>query len=924
MAIDLPEGFQLDQPQNNGLPEGFQLDQPQLRQPQMGRGEAAFITATNPLNFGDEIKASISALTAKIMGGAATKDIDIGDLYHEARTNERAKLEQAKKTYPVQSGLIGFASDIPLEAGIIGKMGLGGASIPKLATAGGTLGAIGGAGESEADTMGGVAKDALTSGAIGAVAAPIIAAAAPKVVDIIGKGASGIKNIFSKSSGQKVADQAIPLDVAKRSLAELKNVPEGKPTTALDIQEPQTQTFLRSVVNKYPQAKQIAKDFVEGRNQQAYTRINEDLKTLSKTDNADDYINHLSEIQKKVASPLYDEAEADRTIVPKFEFKEIKTITSPQTTTISEGVKSFKTDSSTKSKTDFINKYSLQGKSRAIERPLVSQEEKELFSQGKGSLDTTKEELFNIHDRYKTALKDLKEYAPKNPLQFIKEQGGIIDSGGELKNLGINNKTIPGLLRKDGKGISIDDVGNKLYENGYFQERPSVNQVLDFIDKEVRNTNIGNRATNFSKDSTKYAEAKQFLDEADSLGIDVDAISKLKRITPQTQKTGVSGIKAGSSYDKRDVSKKGIEEFQNSLRKQTTKIEEGGKVVNIRKDITNLHEMSPKSRELAKQYDELENNKIYSEFKPLARKRLDDKIPDNSVAMLHKVRERIDADTNSLYDEFGKVKDKGRIAENTAVRNKINNLINEISPVFKQADEAFRPLAIKKEAVEFGKEFTKYKPIQINQKINELTSKSGLNKNEILEDVRVGVKDIILKEAEKAIKFEGSNIPTEIQIKQIIEDKFKRDQLKTFFPSSEDYSKFINNLNQEVLYNKTIKNLNLTKDRIKQDSGNLVKNIFASLLSVVLTKVGKSRLTVDTAKAGEAVLVKHYKGLNDKTAQELSRIFIDKNASIKMLENIINKASPKEKPIIQQAISDIYPAILAGHIGSNTTEKQSK
>jgi hypothetical protein len=56
----------------------------------------------------------------------------------------------------------------------------------------------------------------------------------------------------------------------------------------------------------------------------------------------------------------------------------------------------------------------------------------------------------------------------------------------------------------------------------------------------------------------------------------------------------------------------------------------------------------------------LENDKIYVEFKPLARKRLDDEIADNSVAMLHKVRERIDADTNSLYDEFGKVKDKGR------------------------------------------------------------------------------------------------------------------------------------------------------------------------------------------------------------------------------------------------------------------------
>ena len=48
-------------------------------QPKMSMGEAAFTTATNPLGFGDEIKAGISAGVAKLFGGAATQDIDIGD-----------------------------------------------------------------------------------------------------------------------------------------------------------------------------------------------------------------------------------------------------------------------------------------------------------------------------------------------------------------------------------------------------------------------------------------------------------------------------------------------------------------------------------------------------------------------------------------------------------------------------------------------------------------------------------------------------------------------------------------------------------------------------------------------------------------------------------------------------------------------------
>jgi len=108
VAIGLPEGFQLDQPQstaqpvNSGLPEGFQLNQTAAQDPQISRSQAAFTTMTNPLGFGDEIKAGIAAMTAKILGGKATKDIDIGDLYNEARTNERTKLEQARTQYPIQ------------------------------------------------------------------------------------------------------------------------------------------------------------------------------------------------------------------------------------------------------------------------------------------------------------------------------------------------------------------------------------------------------------------------------------------------------------------------------------------------------------------------------------------------------------------------------------------------------------------------------------------------------------------------------------------------------------------------------------------------------------------------------------------------------------------------------------------------------
>jgi hypothetical protein len=119
----IPQGFVLDEsPQKNqqvnyqenfGLPAGFQLDdESQSSESKMSMGEAAFITATNPLGFGDEIKAGISAGVAKLFGGQATQNIDIGDLYREARTFERAKLDKARQDYPSMTGIIEAPSDL--------------------------------------------------------------------------------------------------------------------------------------------------------------------------------------------------------------------------------------------------------------------------------------------------------------------------------------------------------------------------------------------------------------------------------------------------------------------------------------------------------------------------------------------------------------------------------------------------------------------------------------------------------------------------------------------------------------------------------------------------------------------------------------------------------------------------------------------
>ena len=874
------------------------------------QGKAAFTTATNPFGFGDEIKAGISAGVAKLFGGQATQNIDIGDLYREARIAERSLLDKARKDYPLTSFAGQVFSDVGVAGKALGAAGLAGQGFGTAVKGGALLGGTSALGETEdltniPQTLEDVSTGAVVGGVVGGAtqqAIPYVVSKAQNISSKAKQGTSYVKNLFIKDTAEEVGAKALDPESAKLALKELMDKPSNKPLTAVDIQNPEFKTFARSVVSKYPQAREIVKDFIDGRNTQAFARINDDLKIISKVDNADDYTKQISDTQKSLASPLYAEAEADRTIVPKFEFKEVKTTTSPQTFTISEGVKSFKTDSSTKTKTDFITKYNLQSKSRDIEKPLVSKEEKELFKQAKGSYEgANKEELFNIADKYKTATKDLKKYTPKSPLQTIKELGGIADDQGELASLGITNTTLPGLLRKEGtKGVGIDDVGEKLYEAGYFKERPTVSKVLDFIDKELRNTTKGNRATTFSKDSTKYNEAKQFLDEADSLGIDIDAINKLRKITPQTSKTGTAGIKAGSSYDKRDLSKKGIEEFQNTLRKQTTRIEEGGKIVNVRKEVTNFDQMSPKSIELAKQLDELENNQIFQETRNKAKQFLNPDALDNSIETLHTTREMFD-DKISVAIRNGQNKEVRRLS---ILRSKVDNLIGEVSPTFKEADNVFRPLAIKKDAVEFGKEFSKYEPSEIINKINEFTSKSGLKRQDILEDVKVGAKDTIVKDVEQLIKFDSSNIPTEIQVKKIIENKFKRDQLKTFL-GEKDYNEFVDNINKEALFNKVSKSLGLNKPSTQEESTNFILRAFNGLISYATSNYGKYAAITNATKAGEQFLVKNYRGLNPENAKEIAKIITNKNASIKYLENIINKASKQQKPFVSQAVTDL-------------------
>lgn len=169
------EKFQTQQQPSQGKPwERFGGTE----EPKMSMGEAAFTTATNPLGFGDEIKAGIAAGVAKLFGGAATQNIDIGDLYREARTAERAKLEKARQERPLTS----FAGQVFSDLGATGKMMRAGQGFGAAVRTGSEVGAASALGETEdltniPQTIKDVAAGAVAGGVVGGAVQKAIPAA---------------------------------------------------------------------------------------------------------------------------------------------------------------------------------------------------------------------------------------------------------------------------------------------------------------------------------------------------------------------------------------------------------------------------------------------------------------------------------------------------------------------------------------------------------------------------------------------------------------------------------------------------------------------------------------------------------------------------------------------------------------------------
>lgn len=127
--------------------------------------------------------------------------------------------------------------------------------------------------------------------------------------------------------------------------------------------------------------------------------------------------------------------------------------------------------------------------------------------------------------------------------QFLRSRGGLLDVGGDLKAMDAI-KGMPGLVSK--KGLGLDDAALSAWEHGYFpefSERPSINDLLEAIDEELR----GNKRYNVDEQQTFSDQLAMLEEELNREGIDwqnmspaeiekaIDEIPELKRLEREAE-----------------------------------------------------------------------------------------------------------------------------------------------------------------------------------------------------------------------------------------------------------------------------------------------------------------------------------------------------------------------------------------------------
>jgi hypothetical protein len=448
----------------------------------------------------------------------------------EKRKEEQSQLPTAERAGIVTGEIAPYlTSGLGSGAKVAAK--LGGKTLAKVAGAA-TAGAIGGGtatglSQREEEGLGGRIEEAGTGAAVGAVAGGALYGAGK----LIGQGA---KQLMTPTKPEDILARRLPAGQTAELLEKLKTATPDSPVLLPDIAGDEMQGLTRAI-GKLSGGKDIISDALNNRSQGAVTRvINQLSKDVSSVDNYFGNLDDLSKARSSIAAPLYKKAFEQNTILDKKKNKALFKKIAPDIR-------------------DARRKFRMGNAPTLIKKNTIDREE--LIQRASGSSGIRDEQaLGEVADSYQKALAQFNQNKPKRLIQYIKEQGGISDFKGELKTLGITNKTLPAFLRKEGtSGTSIDDVGEKLQEAGLFQNRPTVNEVIDLIEQDIR----GKEIFMPSGSQNLYDDASSYLEQFDRSGIDIEAINLLKKNKDQSlSKKSNAGKVADDSLVMLDSAKK--------------------------------------------------------------------------------------------------------------------------------------------------------------------------------------------------------------------------------------------------------------------------------------------------------------------------------------------------------------------------------
>lgn len=270
-------------------------------------------------------------------------------------------------------------------------------------------------------------------------------------------------------------------------------------------------------------------------------------------------------------------------------------------------------------------------------------------------------------------------------------------------------------------------------------------------------------------------------------------------------------------------------------------------------------------------------------------------IPDISIKSLHGARQVVD-------DIIGSAK---RAGENNKARsyidlkNKINNVIYDVAPTMKEADNVFAGFSSLKNAQEEGLKFNQYRNgEEVKRAFKKLTAGEK-------ETFKIGVKDYLM---DKVAKSSDRN-----PAKAIFGNQLERKKIEAVFNNPKEFNDFAKRLNDEI-------RVFDVKQRIV---GGSRTDFNLEEQSQLLDKIAKGAINLKTFGMGDVLLVakdaikKRYYGLNEQTAKGLAEIMIDPKKSVEILSKIAKTAkTAQEKTLIQKFTEDLSKKNFTGALAN--------